>query len=56
MSRGLLSLVPPAAGLDPALQDLGFRLTSIFAFRPPEVPEATGRAARLRHPPRYAGR
>ena len=30
----VLSLVPPAAGLDPALTALGFRLTSVFAYRP----------------------
>ena len=30
----VLSLVPPVAGLDPALAALGFRATSIFAYRP----------------------
>jgi GNAT superfamily N-acetyltransferase len=44
----VVSLLPPAAGLDPALRDLGFRLTSIFAFRPPEAPEPVAA------PPGYA--
>lgn len=30
----VLSLVPPGAGIDPALTALGFRATSVFAYRP----------------------
>jgi GNAT superfamily N-acetyltransferase len=30
----VLSLVPPVAGLDDALTGLGFRITSVFAYRP----------------------
>ena len=33
-----VSLVPPQAGLDPALTALGFRVTSVFAYRPGGVP------------------
>jgi GNAT superfamily N-acetyltransferase len=33
-----VSLVPPGAGLDTGLTALGFRCTSVFAFRAPEPP------------------
>ncbi len=47
----VLSLVPPVAGLDPALTALGFRATSVFAYRPrdpapPVTPPPPGFAIR----------
>ncbi len=35
-----VSLVPPGAGLDSALAALGFRATSVFAYRPNDPPAA----------------